>query len=197
MELEEFINKYDFEGSIVLLEGKRIVIDSDKAKLIKLGSLLAEKSNYITFRSGNADGADSYFAQGVTSIDSSRFEVITPYSGHRKNKEYDFTTYSLDEINLVNEPEVIYQSKRNNKTEKLIDKFVEGEKNRITLKAAYIIRDTIKVLGTSDIKPANFAIFYEDLENPNKGGTGHTMDICRINGVEFINQLIWLNWVEK
>jgi hypothetical protein len=195
MKLEEFLESYDFEGSIVLLEGKRNVIESDKEKLIKLGELLTVKSKFIKFRSGNADGADFYFAKGVTSIDSSRFEVIVPYSGHRKKENHAYSTISLDNIDLANEPEVVYQSKRNHKTEKLIDKFVDGESNRVTIKAAYIIRDTIKVIGTSEVRPANFAIFYEDFSNPNTGGTGHTMDICKENGVKFIDQSVWGEWV--
>ena len=47
------------------------------------------------------------------------------------------------------------------------------------MKAAYIIRNTIKVTGTSAIPPASFALFYDDLENPGTGGTGHTIDICK------------------
>lgn len=90
-----------------------------------------------------------------------------------------------------------YKSKRNKKTEKLIDQFVLGEKNRYTIKAAYIIRDTIKAIGTDQIKPATFGIFYDDLENPLEGGTGHTMNVCEQNGIPIINQNIWFNWLKE
>ena len=86
MTLEQFINQYDFNGSFVLLEGKRDVVEADKEKLVKLGRLLAEKTKKNLFRSGNADGADYYLSIGISEIDSSRLQVITPYTGHRKKK---------------------------------------------------------------------------------------------------------------
>lgn len=58
MTLKEFIEQFDKEDSIVLLEGKRIVLDSDIDLLIQLGKTLATKTEHITFRSGNADGSD-------------------------------------------------------------------------------------------------------------------------------------------
>lgn len=195
MTLNEFIEKYDFEESYVLLEGKRNVLESDKEKLFALGQLLASKSSKMMFRSGNADGADQYFSEGVASVDSKRLQVVTPYSGHRKKSNYAYDTINLDELNIVAEPEVVYHSKSNKKTEKLIDKYVSGEKNRVTLKAAYIIRDTIKAIGTKDIKPATFGIFYEDLESPQSGGTGHTMNVCEQNNIPIIDQRIWFKWL--
>jgi hypothetical protein len=95
----------------------------------------------------------------------------------------------------VSESEIVYQSKKHKETEKLIDPFVNGERNKIIIKAAYIIRDTIKVIGTKKIRPANFGIFYDDLSNPMQGGTGHTMNICKLNNVPMINQTIWFNWL--
>lgn len=196
MTLEQFINQYDFNGSIVLLEGKRDVIETDKEKLIKLSRILTDKTKNILFRSGNADGADYYFSIGISEIDNSRLQAITPYTGHRKKENKAYDTISLDDINIVAEPEVVYQSKQNKKTEKLIDQYVSGNKNRYSIKAAYIIRDTIKVIGTGQIKPATFGIFYDDLLNPMTGGTGHTMKICKQNNIDFIDQRIWIKWID-
>jgi|SRR6185436_6157733 len=196
MNLDQFINKYDFENSIVLLEGKRNVDEADVNKLIQLGELLTSRTKHIKFRSGNAEGADFYFSEGVTKINPERLEVITPYSGHRKEKNNAYKTFSLDEINLLQEPEVVYQSKTNKNSGKFIDEFVSGKKNHLTMKAAYIIRDTVKVTGTSTIKPANFALFYDGLKNPKSGGTGHTMSICAMNNVDFVDQRIWMKWLE-
>ncbi|MEO8148370.1 MAG: hypothetical protein ABI723_12060 [Bacteroidia bacterium] len=196
MTLQEFINKFDFIGSVVLLEGKRQVDEADIDKLIQLGEVLTSKTKNIIFRSGNADGSDFYFSSGVIKINAQRLEVITPYSDHRKKNNKAYKTYPLDEINLLQEPEVIYQSKSNKSTGKFIDEFVAGNKNHLTIKAAYIIRDTIKVTGTSDIKPANFAFFYDDLKNPRTGGTGHTMNICEINKVEYVDQRTWIRWLD-
>lgn len=101
----------------------------------------------------------------------------------------------MDDINIAAEPDVIYQSKQNKKTEKLIDQYVAGNKDRYSIKAAYIIRDTIKVLGTHEIKPATFGIFYEDFENPRSGGTGHTMNVCEQNNIPIIDQRTWFDWL--
>lgn len=195
MTLTAFLNKYDYLGAIVLLEGKRIVAEEDKANLTLLGKLLAEKSTHILFRSGNASGADLYFSQGVAQIDSNRLQIITPYSNHRQKQSQTYNSVSMDDINMVEEPAVLYQSKSNKKMDKLVDQYVAGKKDRFSIKAAYIIRDTVKVIGTKDIPPATFGIFYDDLSDPGKGGTGHTMNVCRMNEVPLIDQKIWLKWL--
>lgn len=197
MTFNEFIKKYDNGFSIILLEGKREVKEKDKNKLTELGKLLAKNTQKMIFRSGNADGADYYFSIGVSSIDKSRLQVITPYSNHRKKKNVAYETIPLDDINMLEEPEVIYQSKSNKKVEKIIDQFISGEVNRNSIKAAYILRDTIKVIGTKDVKPATFGIFYDDLANPCTGGTGHTMNVCKQNKVSIIDQMVWLKWLEE
>lgn len=197
MTLKEFIKQFDKPNSIVLLEGKRNVLDADKEKLTALGSLLASKTKSMIFRSGNAEGSDQFFSEGVSAIDLKRLQVITPYSGHRQKTNQAYETISLDDINISAEPDVVYQSKSNKKTEMLIDKFVSGEKNRYTIKAAYIIRDTIKAIGTNEIKPSTFGIFYVDLDNPMSGGTGHTMNVCGQNNIPFIDQKTWFKWLTE
>ena len=131
MVLKDFLKKYDLPGSVVLLEGKRIVPDQDIPKLIKLGKILAEQSEHILFRSGNAPGADYYFSQGVTDVDHSLLHVITPYAGHRKKENKAYSTISLDDINLANEPEVVYQT-TNKKNKTLVDQYVSGKRDRIS-----------------------------------------------------------------
>ncbi|RZS97364.1 hypothetical protein [Cecembia calidifontis] len=197
MTFKEFIDRFDFEDSIVLLEGKRDVQEADKEKLTALGKLLASSSIKMIFRSGNAEGADQWFSEGVTAVDPKRLQVITPYAGLRAKTNKAYETLSLDDINLASKPEVIFHSKSNKKTEKLIDKFASGEKNRYTIKAAYIIRDTIKAIGTEEIKPATFGIFYDDLENPKTERTGHTMNVCEQNNIPVIDQRIWFNWLNE
>jgi hypothetical protein len=196
MTLPAFVTKYNSKNTIILLEGKRNVIESDKEKLIQLGNLLATHLPLATFRSGNAAGADFYFTQGVLQLAPERLQVITPYDNHREKQNNAYETISLDQIDLVKEPEVVYQSKKNKKTKSLIDKYVGGAKDRFAIKAAYIIRDTVKVTGTnSGIPPTTFAFFYDDLDNPKTGGTGHTMSICDLNNVPYITQNEWLNWL--
>ncbi len=195
MTLKEFIREYDKLDAVVLLEGKRNVVDEDKKKLFELGKLLAQKTEKIIFRSGNADGSDQLFSEGVASVDYRRLQVITPYTGHRKKYNPAYETISLEDINMVAEPEVVLQSKSNKKTEQLIDQFIAGDKNRFSIKAAYIIRDTVKAIGTEKIKPATFGIFYDDLLDPMTGGTGHTMNVCMHNGIPIINQNVWFGWL--
>jgi hypothetical protein len=195
--LKEFIEQFDKEQVVVLLEGKRNVLEKDKEKLTALGKKLASNTSKMVFRSGNAEGSDQLFSDGVTSVDNKRLEVITPYAGHRKKTNNAYVTHSLDDINLAAETEVVYQSKGNQKTKKLIDQFVAGDKNPYSIKAAYIIRDTIKAIGTQEIRPASFGIFYDDLEMPMSGGTGHTMNVCLQNKIPIIDQKTWFDWLTE
>lgn len=193
----DFINKYDVPGSIVLLEGKRDVKEDDQPLLTELGHKLASSTTHMIFRSGNATGADQLFSEGVFQIAPDRLQVITPYTSHRNKGNAVYTSIPLDDVNLMQEPGVVYQSKHNKKTANLIDKYVAGARDRFSIKAAYIIRDTVKAIGTTDIPPANFGIFYDDLSNPMQGGTGHTMDVCKKNGIPVINQSIWFGWLSE
>lgn len=195
MTFDEFVKEFDHPGAKVLLEGKREVKPMDEAKLVQLGVLLASQTKHMHFRSGNAGGSDQCFSEGVAKVDKSRLEVIVPYTKHRKKTNTAYKTYSLDEINLLHEPEVVYQSRKNKKTEKLVDQYVDGNRDRFAMKAAYIIRDTVKAIGTKDIKPATFGIFYDDLSNPKDGGTGHTMKICELNKIPIADQRVWMKWL--
>lgn len=163
MTLAEFTTQFNSKNTIILLEGKRNVLESDKEKLIQLGNLLATHLPLPTFRSGNADGADFYFSQGVLQVAPERLQVITPYENHRQKQNNAYETISIDQIDLLNEPELVHPSKNNKKKKALIDKYVGGAKDRFATKAAYIIRDNIKVTGTkSGIPPIDFAFFYDD-----------------------------------
>jgi hypothetical protein len=195
MELTVFCDLY--QNGIILLEGKRNVIEEDKIKLIAIGKLLAEEMPNATFRSGNADGSDYFFSQGVASVNPNQLQVVTPYSNHRKKYNLAETVYPLDTIDLLNEPQVIYQSKNHKGTASLVAKYVDGVKNAYTIKGAYIIRDTIKVLGTnSGILPISVGIFYEDLTNPMQGGTGHTQRVCLESKIPLLNQETYFSWLE-
>ena len=196
MTLQEFIKQFDRDGSIVLLEGKRKVAEEDQKKLVALGRLLALNTEKMIFRSGNAEGADQFFSEGVAVINPQRLQVITPYSGHRKKSNKAYQTIPLDQIDLAAEPEVVYQSKSNKKTEKLIDNYVSGDRDRYSIKAAYIIRDTVKAIGTGELPPTTVGLFYDDLANPRTGGTGHTMNVCEQNRIPVLDQRTWMGWLE-
>ncbi len=195
MELSAFCDLY--QNGIILLEGKRTVLEEDKMKLIAIGKLLAEKMPNAIFRSGNADGSDYFFSQGVAGVNPTQLQVITPYTNHRQKYNLAETVFPLDTINLVNEPLVIDQSKNHKGTASLVAKYVEGVNNAYTIKAAYIIRDTIKVLGTkSGIPPISVGLFYEDVSNPMQGGTGHTQRVCIESEIPLLNQETYFKWLE-
>lgn len=196
MTLNDFIEQFDVEGSVVLLEGKREVAPKDAPRLTELGRLLASKTQHMTFRSGNAPGSDELFSQGVAEIDPRRLQVVTPYGGHRSKANQAYQTYSLDDIDLSAEPDIVYQSKTGGRNDKLIDRFASGNRDRASIKAAYLVRDTVKVVGSSTIANASFGIFYDDLGDPCKGGTGHTMTVCNNNQVPYIDQSVWLPWID-
>ena len=148
----------------------------------------------MRFRSGNADGADKHFMDGVTAVDNTRLDVVVPYTGHKKNNNVASTTYSLDDIDLVNEPDVTYQSKYHKVTKHLVDDCANGKKYNAIHLVKPIIRSTVMVIGAKDISPSNFGIFYNDLKDPFSGGTGHTINICNINNIPVIDQRVWFNW---
>ena len=194
--LNAFLEVFDKPGSIVLLEGKRKLLPEDEDKLRALGTLLARKSIHMRFRSGNASGSDELFSRGVAEVDPLRLEVIKPYASHRKVAFHGSMSYSMEDINLAEEPEVVYHSRQHPQMAGLVDKYVAQVRNRLTMKAAYILRDTVKVTGTlSGISPASVALFYDDLANPMQGGTGHTISVCKSLIVPYCNQQIWMEWL--
>lgn len=195
MTLSAFISQYDFPGSIVLLEGKRVVRPEDMNKLITLGRLLASQTEHIKFRSGNAPGADEFFSEGVRETDIGRLQIIKPYRTHRAAAEQTKDVVSLDDVNMVQEEGLIKASAVNERTERLVSHYVKGTRSFISMKAAYLIRDTMKVVGAEGLPAANFAIFYDSLTKPLSGGTGHTMHVCIQNNVPWIDQRIWMNWL--
>ena len=195
MTLDQFITQYDYDGSIILLEGKRNVPIEDQGNLKSLGQRLAQITKYAAFRSGNANGADLYFSQGVASIDKMRLEVVTPFDGHRSKSNLAGKTLSLDEIDLLAYPKIVELSALNKKTTNLLKRFLAGERNQFTNKVAFIIRDTIKVCGVQGHPAISFGVFYDDLFAPKIGGTGHTMHVCDHCNVPYIDQTIWKQWL--
>ena len=191
----DFLNQYDKPTTIILLEGKRTVLPSDVEKLILLGEFLAKNTTHCRYRSGNASGADELFCKKIIELIPERLEIIIPYSNHRKSKHANYSVTSLDNIDLVQEPELIYGSKQGTSNDSLIDAYALGNRNRYAIKAAYLIRDTAKVLGTTQLAKASFGLFYDDLSKPMTGGTGHTMKVCTKQKVPFINQSTWFDWL--
>jgi hypothetical protein len=93
-------------------------------------------------------GTDGLFTEGVSKIDSTRMEMNVPYLGHRKQSNLEDQTLALNEISLTAEPQVTYHTTPNRKSAKIIDGYTVGIADPIVLKAANLLRDTIKVIGT-------------------------------------------------
>ncbi len=76
MTFNDFISKYDFPGSIVLMVDKSDVKDDDKPLLTSLGHKLASSTKHMIFRSGNAKGADQFSLKVLSEIRSKLLEIL-------------------------------------------------------------------------------------------------------------------------
>jgi len=196
-ELKEYIKHLNKKNPIVLVEGKRKVKEEDKIMIVKLGEQLAKDFPDVIFRTGNANGADELFAQGISKVSPERLEFILPYKTHKKRKRIEKAKYySLDEINISEE--VIKQTRElSGKNRNIVDLYLSGVRNRFTMKAPYILRDTLKVIGMEAIiSKADFGIFYDDLEHPLTGGTGYTIKVCKKNNIPVVTQEMWIKWLK-
>ena len=189
------INSLD-HTPVILLEGKRNVIETEKNLLSVLGEKLATDLPHCIFRSGNATGSDELFMSGAAKINSENLEFVLPYSSHRKKARFpESKYYAIDEIVISNE---VFNSILNAtpKYKAIIKAYSSGQNNKLTAKAWYLIRDAVKVFGYEPVmEKADFAIFYDDINEPQSGGTGHTIRVCLDQDVPAINQNTWFDWV--
>lgn len=196
---ETFLISTGRQNPVILLEGKRSVPGADSPKLVQLGKVLAQRFTHLHFRSGNAKGADAHFSSGIAAVSPERLQQVIPYRKHRKTDAIEgIYTIPLEDVDLVSEPDVIqYTADANKAAAGLIPQWLEGKTNRLTAKVPYLLRDTVKVLGSvsASLEPADFAIFYDDLTKPRSGGTGHTMKICEKHFVPYIDQTVWMKWI--
>ena len=180
---------------VILLEGSREVAAEHQAHLVRTGALLAERLPQAVFRSGNAPGADTLFAEGVSQVDASRMQLVTPSAVHRKkNLRAEYEVVPLQTLSAVQEEalaEITYLATPENRS--LIQK--RNQHARLGAKAAYLLRDTLKVTGNADagLAPADAALFYTK-PDPMAGGTGHTLRVCMQRGVPYVLFPQWQHW---
>lgn len=183
---------------VVLLEGRRAIPQEDYKLATELARHLATMFPQLRFRSGNAEGSDQAFSEGVAQVDAGRLQIVAPYANHRKGVRYSNALYdSPASMSKVQEDEVAYKTiKATPKNKGLIEK--RSAKGRLAAKAAYLIRDTMKVVGHSDAftKPL-CALFYVKLGDPMDGGTGHTIRVCHQEGVPLAFQDSWAQWINE
>jgi hypothetical protein len=65
---------------------------------------------------------------------------------------------------------------------------------RLRATAQLLLRDTLKVTGAETLMKPIAGIFFVNPQDPERGGTGHTIRVCRRQGVPVITQLDWQKW---
>ena len=125
-------------------------------------------------------------------------QVIAPDAGHRKKQRHPLVSYhfpeSLDADALEAVKAMTTAATPSNCG--LMKCYQRG--GRTGAQAACLIRDTMKVTGLSgQLAPPVAALFYIDPEDPEAGGTGHTIRACRNAGVPVILQNHWVLWLDE
>lgn len=182
---------------VILLEGTRELAADQVPLLTALAARLAREFPHARFRTGNAKGSDEAFAAGVASVDGSRLEFVLPYAGHRsKQRPAMSPASSIDDLPMKNVQDVVDATLEASPQYERVAVNYRTRKTHPRQKATaqLILRDTLKVVGTTDMPPPAVGIFQINTGNPDCGGTGHTMRVCRAQGVPVIIQQDWMNW---
>ncbi len=185
------------ESPVVLLEGTRELPASTAPFLTALATHLARTFPHARFRTGNAKGSDEAFAAGVASVDATRLEFVLPYSTHRsKQRPTESPVTAIDDISSARVQEVVDATLQASPQYERVAVNYRHDKThpRQRATAQLILRDTLKVTGTEDMPRPVAGIFFVHAADPDRGGTGHTMRVCRAQGVPVINQFHWLEW---
>lgn len=187
------------ERPIILLEGTRKVPDKEVNRLHGLAALLATSLPAAVFRSGNAQGSDSYFFHALADANPERLEYILPYPGSGKKRiAPKARVFSLEDLSQEGTAAVVESSlAASPDLEGLIRLYLDRGRNNVTVKAMYLLRDTLKVIGAPSLNlpPADFGFFFVNPEKPLSGGTGHTIRVCQEMKVPLFTQDAWGGWV--
>jgi hypothetical protein len=198
--LATFLDKQ--KSPVLLLEGIRARPETDRFKVIAMGRMLAQRLPGVRFRSGNAEGTDTDFAQGVAAVDPGRMEYVMTHAGMgRKRRVEGCRTISLADLpNTADEVVADITLKATPSTVGLLDAYrAGGRSSALGAKGAYLLRDTLKVTGhpESGLPPASAGLFYVNEDDPLSGGTGHTLRVCMEYNVPTLTQAIWLKWLQE
>jgi hypothetical protein len=196
MNLKEF---YDLISNaadpVILIEGRRAISPEAAESARRVAALLAGRFPHLKFRSGNANGSDEAFTAGVLEVSPERLQVIAPYASHRKKQRHPLALYdspeSLSPEALADIKVMTIAATPGNKG--LVGCYQRGGK--LGSQAACLIRDTMKVAGISGcLQKPTAALFCIDPADPEAGGTGHTIRVCRNAGVPVVFQDCWASW---
>jgi hypothetical protein len=187
----------DEQSPTILVEGRRTIPADAAATVGRLASHLARRFPNLLFRSGNASGSDEAFAAGVFAVAPERMQIIAPYAGHRRKQRYPLAHYDSPESLSPDAMEAVQAMTvaATPANKGLMKWYQRGGK--LGSQAACLIRDTMKVAGVSGqlAKPVA-ALFFVDPADPEAGGTGHTIRVCRNAGVPVYFQQHWATWLQ-
>lgn len=188
-----FTPKSYTDQGIILLEGTRSITSAEELKLIELGRDTAHINPNCLFRSGNAPGSDESFIRGVRQVNTASIQLVLPFFNHRNTKHPTTTkVFCLDELSSVEIDDLKYLSNQANPGRKSLVNLYDCEnKSRLSIKASYLLRDVLKVVGSSHcgLSPISTAIFYVNLHKPLSGGTGHTIRTCQYLNIPYLTQI--------
>ena len=183
---------------VILIEGRRTIPETSALAASQLSAMLATRFPRLRFRSGNASGSDEAFSSGVLAVAPERLQIIGPYTTHRAKHRHPLASYdspeSLDPAALESIKDTSIAASPVKRT--LINCHLRG--GRTGAQAAYLIRDTMKVTGLPGrLDPPVAALFWIDPDDPEAGGTGHTVRVCRNAGVPTVFQDHWTTWLTE
>ncbi len=185
------------ESPTILVEGRRTIPADAAATASRVAGHLAVRFPNLLFRSGNASGSDEAFAAGVLAVAPERLQIIAPYAGHRRKHRHPRAHYNSPESLSAEALEAIQTMTvaATPANKRLMKWYQRGGK--LGSQAACLIRDTMKVAGVSGqlVKPVA-ALFFVDPADPEAGGTGHTIRVCRNAGVPVFFQNHWATWFQ-
>ena len=183
-------------NAVILLEGRRGISEAEALAARDFGEFLARRFPALRFRSGNAEGADQAFSDGVAKVDARRLQIVAPYASHRKKNRNPAVVYSSpDDLSPEQVEEFIKKTAAASpKIGRLLNRWKDG--GALAVKATYLLRDSMKVLGHSEEFPKPICgIFFTDPSDPMAGGTGHTIRVCQQESVPVLFQTDWLKWM--
>jgi hypothetical protein len=185
------------EAPVILLEGTRQLPADKLEALANVGRSLAEAFPRAVFRSGNASGTDEAFAAGVATVSGATLQLVLPTPGMgRSRRPSSATCVALDDLPLEERQHLARESfAASPENHRLFDLYLRGQSgNPAYAKAQYLVRDALKVIGSTEVQlaPATVALFFINNLGPTSGGTAHTIRLCERQKVPVFTQRDWL-----
>ncbi len=182
---------------IVLLEGTRRVPPCRMQDLTDLAHRLASALPQAVFRSGNAEGSDEAFAQGVARVPGTTLQLLLPTRGMGwARRPASASCIPLDSVPPIERENLVQAcTEASPENRRLFDLYLRGQSGTPAYsKALYLVRDAFKVLGSPalGLAPATLGIFFINESRPAGGGTGHTIRLCQQRGIPVLTQHDWL-----